>query len=96
MFGIDESTGAAALLRLGDGMQRKCGLAGTFRPYTSMILPRGRPPTPSAISRPSEPEGMTSICSLTVRAPMRMIEPLPKARSICVTAASSALFLSAM
>ena len=32
MFGIDEGTDAAALLRLGDGLQRERRLAGRFRP----------------------------------------------------------------
>ena len=31
MLGVDEGAGAAALLRLGDDMQRQRGLAGAFR-----------------------------------------------------------------
>src|ERR1700760_1912301 len=58
------------------------------------MRPRGNPPIPSARSRPSEPDGITSICSSPDLAPIRMIEPFPKARSICVIAASSALFFS--
>src|ERR1700722_15355168 len=59
-----------------------------------MMRPRGKPPIPTARSRPSEPDGITSICSSPARAPIRMIEPFPKARSICAIAASSALFFS--
>src|SRR5215469_10803856 len=32
MLGIDEGTGAAGLLRLGDDLKRERGLAGAFRP----------------------------------------------------------------
>ena len=50
---------------------------------------------PSAMSSPSEPDEITSISpSSACRAPMRMIEPLPKARSIWLSAASSAFPLS--
>ena len=59
-----------------------------------MTRPRGRPPTPSAMSRPSEPVEMVSISTAFWFLPSRMIEPLPKARSICARAASSALVLS--
>src|SRR5258706_6366499 len=48
---------------------------------------------PSAMSRPREPEGMVSISTLQCL-PSRMIEPLPKWRSIWERAASSALDLS--
>src|ERR1700712_949746 len=58
-----------------------------------MMRPRGRPPMPSAISRPSEPLEMTSATSLDLW-PMRMIEPFPKARSIWLSAPSSAFDLS--
>ena len=50
---------------------------------------------PSAMSRPSEPVEIDSISSAS-RWPSFMIEPLPKARSICASAASSALFLFSM
>ena len=59
-----------------------------------MTRPRGRPPTPKAMSRPREPVGMVSISTACWFFPSRMIEPLPNARSICERAASSALVLS--
>src|ERR1700689_2568679 len=46
------------------------------------------------MSRPKEPEGMVSISTAFWFLPRRMIEPLPKALSICASAASSALVLS--
>ena len=49
---------------------------------------------PSAISRPSEPVDTTSASTAFSRWPRRMIEPLPKARSICPRAASKALLRS--
>jgi hypothetical protein len=45
------------------------------------------------MSRPSEPVEITSI-STTCAGAERMIEPLPKARSIWLSAASKAFFLS--
>src|SRR5271168_3034253 len=65
-------------------------------PYISITRPRGRPPTPSAISRPSDPVGTVSISTAFWFLPRRMIEPLPNARSICDRAASSALVLSTL
>src|SRR5579884_3090370 len=59
-----------------------------------MTRPRGSPPMPSAMSRPSEPVEMTSTSAAASRAPSFMIEPLPKARSICPSAASRARCLS--
>ena len=56
--------------------------------------PRGRPPTPSAMSRPSEPVDIVSISTGFWSLPSRMIEPLPNARSICASAASRAFVLS--
>src|SRR5688500_9437979 len=58
------------------------------------MRPRGRPPTPSAMSRPSEPVEMVAISTTLPSRPSRMIEPLPKARSIWLSAASSAFVLS--
>jgi hypothetical protein len=49
---------------------------------------------PSAMSSDSEPVGMASISSAFWPTPSRMIEPLPKARSIWLIADSNALFLS--
>src|SRR5579859_558254 len=59
-----------------------------------MMRPRGRPPMPSAMSRPSEPVETTSISSAASFEPSFMIEPLPNARSICPRAASNAFCLS--
>jgi hypothetical protein len=59
-----------------------------------MMRPRGKPPMPRAISSPSEPVEMTSESVAGSRAPSFMIDPLPKARSICPNAASSAFCLS--
>src|SRR4051812_889183 len=59
-----------------------------------MMRPRGRPPTPSAMSSPSEPVDTVSISTGFWPLPSRMIDPLPKARSICDRAASRAFVLS--
>src|SRR5215472_2958461 len=63
-------------------------------PYISMIRPRGKPPMPSAMSRPSEPVGITSVSAAASREPSFIIEPLPNARSIWPSAASRARCLS--
>src|SRR5690606_15496934 len=62
-------------------------------PKISTIRPLGRPPMPSAISRPSEPVEIAST-SMEVFSPRRMIEPLPKFLSIWLSAACNALSLS--
>src|SRR5579862_1010316 len=49
---------------------------------------------PSAISRPREPVETTSMSIDLSFLPSRMIEPLPKLRSICESAASRAFDLS--
>src|SRR5437879_13355379 len=49
---------------------------------------------PSAISRPSEPVETVSTSIALSFLPSRMIEPLPKLRSICESAASRAFVLS--
>src|SRR3954469_16004442 len=54
-----------------------------------MMRPRGRPPTPSAMSSPRLPVEVVSI-SIFSRLPSFIAEPLPNARSICASAASSA------
>src|SRR3954451_7206718 len=59
-----------------------------------MTRPRGRPPTPSAMSSPSEPVDTVSISTGFWPLPSRMIDPLPKARSIWDSAASRAFVLS--
>src|SRR3954465_2062876 len=58
------------------------------------MRPRGRPPTPSARSGPGEPVDTVSISTGFWPLPSRMIDPLPKARSICDRAASRAFVLS--
>src|SRR5437588_9339217 len=49
---------------------------------------------PSAMSRPSEPVETVSTSIDLLFLPSRMIEPLPKLRSICESAASRAFVLS--
>src|SRR3984893_19601242 len=49
---------------------------------------------PSTISRPSEPVDTVSTSIAAMFLPSRMIEPLPKLRSICESAASRAFDLS--
>src|ERR1700704_492865 len=51
---------------------------------------------PSAISSPSDPVGGVAASIVLLFLPSRMIEPLPKARSIWESAASSAFVLSIM
>src|SRR5438105_5039712 len=63
-------------------------------PKISTTRPRGSPPTPSAMSSPSEPEETVSTSIERSFLPSRMIEPLPKLRSICESAASRAFALS--
>src|SRR5438552_2661484 len=63
-------------------------------PKISTTRPRGSPPTPSAMSSPSEPDGMVSMSIERSFLPSRMIEPLPKLRSIWASAASRAFDLS--
>src|SRR4029078_8806477 len=59
-----------------------------------MTRPRGRPPMPSAMARPSEPVEIASTSMLWSLAPRRMTEPLPCIFSIWESAASSAFILS--
>src|SRR6187200_1468170 len=56
-----------------------------------MIRPRGRPPTPSAMSSPSEPVGTTRTSGGASPSPRRMMLPLPNCFSIVETASSMAL-----
>ena len=58
------------------------------------MRPLGKPPMPSAMSRPSEPVETDSISTILPLSPSFITEPLPKARSICASAASSARCLS--
>src|SRR3954451_19697813 len=62
-----------------------------------MTRPRGSPPMPSAMSRPSEPVEMASTSYDAAASPRRMTEPFPNCFSICPSAALSAfLRLSSM
>src|SRR5438477_5353526 len=60
-------------------------------PKTSTILPRGMPPTPSAMSRASEPVGVTVMPCPAGCSPSFMTAPLPNCFSICERVTSSIL-----
>src|SRR6185369_14037281 len=55
-----------------------------------MTRPRGNPPMPSAMSRPSEPVEIASTSYDAAASPKRMTEPLPNCFSICPSAALNA------
>jgi hypothetical protein len=55
-------------------------------PKTSTIRPRGTPPMPNARSSESAPVGTASTLTRAPSSPIRMTEPLPNWRSICVRA----------
>ena len=59
-------------------------------PNTSMMRPRGMPPTPSAISSGKIPVEITSTFMFALASPRRMIAPLPCAFSMFCRAFSSA------
>src|ERR1700749_1032549 len=63
-------------------------------PQISTPRPFGRPPTPSAMSSPSEPDDTVSTSMERSFLPHFITEPLPNWRSIWDRAADSALFLS--
>src|SRR6516225_12004991 len=63
-------------------------------PYISTTRPFGRPPTPSAMSSPSEPDETVSTSIERSFLPSFITEPLPNWRSICDSAADNALLLS--
>src|ERR1700716_3454785 len=63
-------------------------------PYISTPGPRARPPTPSAMSSPSEPDEMVSMSMERSFLPSFITEPLPNWRSIWESAADRALVLS--
>src|ERR1700743_1715875 len=63
-------------------------------PEISTTRPFGRPPTPSAISSPSEPEETVSTSIERSFLPSFITEPLPNWRSIWESAADRALVLS--
>ena len=46
-------------------------------PYTSIMRPRGTPPSPNAISRLKEPVGMDSIFRFAPESPSFITDPLP-------------------
>ena len=62
-------------------------------PYTSMMRPRGTPPTPSARSRPMLPVEMASTC-MAALSPSFITAPLPNCFSIWASAVASASFLA--
>jgi hypothetical protein len=95
VLGVDEGADAALLLRLGDGVQRERRLARGFRPVDLDDAPARQA---ADAERDVEAErarrnrlDLDRPCSFL---PSRMIEPLPKARSIWLSAASSAFLLS--
>ena len=55
MLGVNEGRDTAGFLCLGHHMQRERVLPEDSGPNISMMRPRGRPPIPSAASRPMEP-----------------------------------------
>src|SRR3978361_2179160 len=63
-------------------------------PQISTTRPRGSPPTPSAMSSPSEPDEMVSTSIERSFLPSFITEPLPNCRSIWESAAPTALVLS--
>ena len=65
-------------------------------PKTSMMRPRGMPPTPSAMSRASEPVGMTVMPAPIGCSPSFMTAPLPNCFSICWSVTSSILSRSTL
>ena len=62
--------------------------------YTSITLPFGTPPRPSAMSRLNEPVGTVSTETFAPASPSFITVPLPKSFSNFEIAASRALFLS--
>src|SRR5664279_3012324 len=55
------------------------------------MRPRGRPPMPSAMSKPSDPVGTTCTSGGAIPSPSRMMLPLPNCFSIVATVSSMAL-----
>src|SRR6266404_4266369 len=61
-------------------------------PYTSTMRPRGSPPVPSAMSRPSEPvETIPTSAAGASAPPSRMMAPLPNCFSMSPSTAPTAL-----
>ena len=67
MFGVNERTRAAALLRLSDHMQRQCRLAGTFR-SVDLDDPPARQPADAKRHVQAERAGADDVDILTVGA----------------------------
>jgi hypothetical protein len=91
VLGVDEGADAALLLRFGEAVQRQRGLARGFRPV-DLDHPAARQAADA--ERDVEPEraGRTVSTSIDLSfLPSRMIEPLPKLRSIWESAASQGL-----
>src|SRR5512132_3501116 len=65
-------------------------------PNTSTTRPRGMPPTPSAMSSASEPEGITETPAPIGCSPSFITAPLPNCFSICVRVTSSILSRSSI
>ena len=63
-------------------------------PNISMIRPFGKPPTPSAWSRPIDPVEMTGMSSI-FSSPIRIMVPFPRSFSIFCIANCNAFSLSA-
>jgi hypothetical protein len=93
VLGVDEGGGAAELLHFGDDLQGERGLAGGFGAVDLDDPAAGRPPTPRAMSSPSEPVETVWMSLSTSPSPRRMIEPLPNCFSIWESAAARALAL---
>ena len=64
-------------------------------PKISTIRPIGKPPIPSATSKPSDPVEIDSTSNVLV-SPNFIIEPLPNCFSICPNAAASAFCFSSL
>src|SRR5919197_978489 len=59
-------------------------------PKISTMRPRGKPPTPSAMSSDRAPEGIAETFTAAASSPIFMIDPCPNWRSIWVSALFSA------
>ena len=94
VLGIDEGADAAVFWASAMMCRASVVLPDDSGPKISTTRPRGRPPMPSAMSRPSEPVDTVSTSIGRLPLPSRMIEPLPKFRSIWESAASNAFDLS--
>ncbi len=80
---IEKQFGKGTIMRLGEG-----------EVIEDIEVVSTGSPTPSAMSRPSEPVETTSMSSITSPSPSFMIEPLPNCFSIWASAACRALAFS--